>query len=46
MFIIEDNFLTTDEILKYSDFDHKWSIYGLANPTEKEYYSFPELEKN
>lgn len=44
MLIIDDNFLTKDEILKYSNFDHKWSIYGLADPKEKEYYSFPEFE--
>jgi hypothetical protein len=44
MFIIDDNFLTKDEILKYSNFDHKWSLCGLVDPNEKDYYSFPEFE--
>jgi hypothetical protein len=44
MLIIDDNFLTLDEILKYSTFDHKWSMNRLTDPEEKDYYSFPEFD--
>jgi hypothetical protein len=44
MLIIDDNFLTKNEILKYHYFDHEWHICRLADPDEKEYYSFPEFE--
>ena len=45
MLIIDDNFLTKEEILKYSNFNHKWSMVdGLTDPKEKDYYSFPEFD--
>jgi hypothetical protein len=44
MLIIDDNFLTEDEVLKYSNFEHKWIISELTNPEETDYYSFPEFE--
>jgi hypothetical protein len=44
MLIIDDNFLTEDEVLKYSNFKHKWVISELTNLEETDYYSFPEFE--
>jgi len=44
MLIIDDNFLTKDEILKYNNFQHKWYMAELTDPKENNYYSFPEFE--
>jgi len=44
MLIIDDNFLTKDEISKYVNFDHKWHMADLTDPKENNYYSFPEFE--
>jgi hypothetical protein len=44
MLIIDDNFLTKDEVLKYNYFDHEWHISTLTNPNETEYFSFPDFE--
>lgn len=44
MLIIDDNFLTKDEVLKYSNFQHKWYMAELTDPKESNYYSFPEFE--
>jgi hypothetical protein len=44
MLIVDDNFLTKDEVLKYNYFDHEWHISTLTNPNETEYFSFPDFE--
>lgn len=44
MLIIDDNFLTKNEILKYTNFEHKWNMSELTDPKESNYYSFPEFE--
>lgn len=44
MLIVDDNFLTEEEILKYTNFDHRWSLSKLTNPNKTDYSSFPEFE--
>jgi hypothetical protein len=44
MLIIDDNFLTEDEVLKYSNFNHKWSLSNLTDPNKVKDSIFPEFE--
>jgi hypothetical protein len=44
MLIIDDNFLTQEEVLKYANLDHRWSLSNLSNPKNVKDSFFPEFE--